>query len=805
VATISPAAATPDGARPSRGPGAGAYLVLALGLMFAIAGWRFAGGMVTRNAGLELKERTGEASRALEQHIRGHVDALLRLQGALESANEVTRSDFARYAQSGVLGGARSGFATLQFARHIPGQDRANFLASVRADRGLGDTGYPNFSIRPDGERPEYLVIDYLEPVQGAEELFGLDLLGDPSTRAAAERARDTGDVAASAPVLRKGSPTSDWRFSLYLPIYRMGAPRQTPVQRRMALTGLVGAEMRITDLLQPLLGAETFRHLHVLIRDIGPIGHGGTATNGVHAVALFDSRAAGEDMQGTGSTPEDIAIDVAGRRWIVTLLTRPSAATSAQVALPWAVLIGGVCVSLLLFGLAWSFSRSRDSAMALATRMTEDLRESEARARVVAEMLPIPMVVMDAEDGRILRINRRAGELFGITPLAAEGTPVQDYCENAGECKRMIARVRREGQVRDYEMRLKSASGEPVWVLLSAETTQYEGKPVLLMAMIDISERTKAEQALKTSEERFRLIAETVSDLIAVLDPEGHRLYNNPAYAHILGHTDRLVGTDSFEEIHPDDRERIRRLFFDTVASGQGHRAQYRFLLRDGVVRYIESQGNAILDEGGKVDRVVVISRDITEAKLAEEKIHHLAHHDALTGLPNRILLRDRLEQALAHGQRNNRQVGLLFLDLDGFKNINDTLGHETGDCLLQTLSERLVKCVRRVDTVARLGGDEFVVVLPAIKGPGDVEQVARKILEAVTAPAYIEDHTLEVTCSVGGTVYPHDGTDGTTLMKNADAAMYRAKELGRNRYQRFVARVESEAEVPSVTRLRS
>jgi len=772
--------------------------------LLSIAGWRFTARLVNGHESIELRERTAEASRALDEHMRSHVDALLRLQGALESLPEPTRGEFARHAQSSALSGTPSGFATLQFARHVSSGERAAFLSTVRGDPFLGDGGYPNFSIRPDGERPEYLVVEYIEPSQGASDLFGLDLLADPATRAAAERARDTGSTAASAPVQRKGTAGNDWRFSLYLPIYRSGMPRQTPVQRRMALRGLLGAEIRVSDLMQPLLGAESFKRVHAVIRDVGPIGHAGSVGS-LPAVVLFDSRAGGGEERLAGTLMEEVALDVGGRRWIVSLLTRPGTATSAQIALPWAVLIGGICVSLLLFGLAWSFSRSRDSAMALATRMTDDLRESEARARVVAEMLPIPMVVVGVEDGRIVRVNRRGGELFGITPLAAQGTPVQDYCESPAECKRMIARVRREGHVRDHEICLKSTSGEPVSVLLSAETTQYEGQPVMLMAMIDISERTRAELALKTSEERFRLIAESVSDLIAVLDLEGRRLYNNPAYVRILGNPAQLIGTDSFEEIHPDDRERVRRLFFDSVASGQGHRAQYRFLLRDGSVRYIESQGNAIRDDSGRIDRIVVISRDITEAKLAEEKIHHLAHHDALTGLPNRILLRDRLEQALAHGQRNNRQVGLLFLDLDGFKNINDTLGHEVGDEVLRTVSERLVRCVRRVDTVARLGGDEFVVVLPAIKGPGDVEQVARKILESVTAPAHVEEHSLEVTCSVGGTVYPHDGTDGSTLMKNADAAMYRAKELGRNRYQRFVARVETEVETPSVTRLRS
>jgi len=427
---------------------------------------------------------------------------------------------------------------------------------------------------------------------------------------------------------------------------------------------------------------------------------------------------------------------------------------------------------------------------------MTEGLRDSEARARIVGEMLPIPMLTARLEDGAVVSMNQRAVELFGVSAESAAGTPIGDFCVDSAMCKRLIAKIHRDDHVRDFELQLKSANASPIWVLLSARTIQHQGERVLLMALVDMSDRKRAEEALRASEQEFRLIAESSGDMIAVVDTAGQRLYNNPSYTRILGDPGDLAGSDSFQDIHPEDRDRIRRLLLDTVATGQGHRAQYRFLQRNGNVCYIESQGNAIRDETGKVSRLVVISRDITEHKLAEEKIRHLAHHDALTGLPNRVLLRDRLEQAIAQAQRNRTQMGVMLLDLDRFKTINDTFGHEAGDDALLAVAERLRASVRRVDTVARLGGDEFVVVLPSIRGAVDAEQVARKIIESMTEPLAIRDETVSVSVSIGVSICPADGTDTTALMKRADLAMYRAKQKGRNQYVQFSEKFDADGQ---------
>jgi diguanylate cyclase (GGDEF)-like protein/PAS domain S-box-containing protein len=284
-------------------------------------------------------------------------------------------------------------------------------------------------------------------------------------------------------------------------------------------------------------------------------------------------------------------------------------------------------------------------------------------------------------------------------------------------------------------------------------------------------------------SEEIFRTIFENVDDLIALLDTDGRRIYNSPSYRKIFNKAEIEVGSSSFNEIHPEDRERIKAVFRRTVETGIGERSEFRFLLKDGSIRHIESQGNVVHDASGKVSKVVVISRDVTERKKIEEKLRHLSYHDMLTGLPNRILFSDRLKQAIATARRDKLHIlSMMFIDLDDFKEINDNFGHVTGDIALKEVASRIQDCLRESDTAARMGGDEFVVLLPAIETPDDAMIVAKKISHALCQPIGLGNLGLTVTTSIGIAVYPEHGSEEETLLKNADAAMYHAKKSGRN-----------------------
>jgi len=306
-------------------------------------------------------------------------------------------------------------------------------------------------------------------------------------------------------------------------------------------------------------------------------------------------------------------------------------------------------------------------------------------------------------------------------------------------------------------------------------------------------TQRQEVEQELRANEEKFRLIAENVGDLIAMVDTQGRRIYSSPSYRLMFGDDATTPGADSFAQIHPEDREEVIRIFRETVATGVGRRAQFRFRVKDGTLRYIESQGNVIRTPNGETDKVVIVSRDVTERLNTEERLRHLAHHDALTGLPNRTLLLDRINQAIAQAQRLELHVAVLYIDLDNFKEVNDSLGHAAGDQLLREVARRLKGCIRQSDSVARQGGDEFIVLLQNLDRRADAEPMAKEILNALSHPLEIGSHTHRVTASVGISVYPEDGTNTEALLKNADMAMYHAKGAGKNEYRVFSAEMDA------------
>lgn len=328
-------------------------------------------------------------------------------------------------------------------------------------------------------------------------------------------------------------------------------------------------------------------------------------------------------------------------------------------------------------------------------------------------------------------------------------------------------------------------------------DVTQSESRIRLLYEVVEkqTAERKLVDQALVEQEEFFRMIAENVEDFIAVLDVNGKRLYNSPSYARLFGNSDSMKGTDSFAEIHPDDRNQVKRVFSESLQYGIGLRTAYRFLLADRSIRHMESSGGLIKNSLGQVVRVVVVSHDVTERKRVEQEITKLAFHDTLTQLPNRRLLDNRLELAIAASKRSGHYGAVLFLDLDNFKPLNDTHGHKAGDLLLIEVARRLIACVREVDTVARFGGDEFVVVLSELdrEETACIEQVgivAEKIRVALSEPywlTYNADGSTKminhqnVGSSIGAALL-NFSTSAESVLKRADKAMFKAKESGRN-----------------------
>lgn len=291
-------------------------------------------------------------------------------------------------------------------------------------------------------------------------------------------------------------------------------------------------------------------------------------------------------------------------------------------------------------------------------------------------------------------------------------------------------------------------------------------------------------EHRLHESHELFRAIVENVGDLVAVLDTEGRRVYNSPSYRPLFHERDIRRGSNSFAEIHPEDRERIRAIFRRTVETGIGECAEFRFVLKDGSIRFMESDGRAIRDADGKVSKVVVVSRDITEQKRLEAELREMAATDMLTGLPNRRHFLAQLEQECARVHRDaGYSASVLMIDIDHFKAVNDSRGHVAGDQVLRHLATVMRQELRRVDTLGRLGGEEFAIILPGA-ALADAELFANRLRSKVAeSVATHEGCALPVTISIGVSEIHAVDAGADDVLGRADRALYCAKEGGRNR----------------------
>jgi PAS domain S-box-containing protein len=301
-----------------------------------------------------------------------------------------------------------------------------------------------------------------------------------------------------------------------------------------------------------------------------------------------------------------------------------------------------------------------------------------------------------------------------------------------------------------------------------------------------------------------FEVITENAADMIAVVDCAGNRLYNSPSYQKVLGYSpEELRLTSSLEQVHPEDQARVVEVADRARISGRGERLEYRIRHKDGTWRILESIATAIQNEEGQTERLVIVNRDITERKRAEEALAHSALHDTLTNLPNRTLFLDRVRHAIALSQRHaTYKFAVLFIDLDDFRVFNDSMGHAAGDALLIQIARRLIVSIRSVDTIsrvgrtddastfvslARLGGDEFTILLEDIRDCGDAIRVAERIQERLTIPFIVEGEEVVITASIGIALCAASYIHPQELVRDAEIAMYRAKREGKARCQVF------------------
>ena len=339
------------------------------------------------------------------------------------------------------------------------------------------------------------------------------------------------------------------------------------------------------------------------------------------------------------------------------------------------------------------------------------------------------------------------------------------------------------------YERSVTLQGGKRWMLVRKSRITRSDGTRAVLSVFTDITERTAMEHALRASETRFRDFAAAASEFVWENDLEGRFTFVSSRVQSVWGYTEHeLIGRSPAEFAPPGEAARVREwLAHHQKPDGSFQDLEQRIVAKDGEVRWLLVNAVGLFDETGRRIGQRGAGRDITERKHAEARIAELATRDPLSGLPNRLLLNDRLQHALATARRRNDCVGLMFIDLDRFKHVNDSLGHEVGDDLLRAVARRFGGCLRESDTLARLGGDEFVVVLDGLSGADDARTIAEKILQCLSEPFPVGTHTLVTSASIGVSIFPTDAEDAATLMRHADTAMYHAKGMGRNAIQFF------------------
>ena len=432
--------------------------------------------------------------------------------------------------------------------------------------------------------------------------------------------------------------------------------------------------------------------------------------------------------------------------------------------------------------------------------KLTENaLRESEERYRLLVERMREGLAQADIE-GRLQFVNDRFCEMVGYSREELVGLPGERllaYPEDVA-VMREKTRLRLRHVADQYEVRIRRKDGMVIWLEIGgAPQVDGDGNVVGSIGVHnDVTERRLAEEALRESEARYRLMAENSTDMISRTSSHGILLYASDACRRLLGYEpSEIVGREFYDFIFEPDRDEVRHLAALIHETGPTTFA-YRVEKKDGSLVWFETTSRSVRDAvTGRIREIVGVSRDVTERKTVEEHIEYQAYHDALTGLPNRRLFRDRLTVALAHARRLKHPLAVMFLDLDRFKVVNDTLGHSIGDEFLKAVAIRLQAALREEDSVARMGGDEFTVLLADLKTSNDAAKIAQKVLDTVAQPLRIDGTELFLTTSIGIALFPSDGDSAEALLANADHAMYRAKDAGRNSYQMFTPAMNSRA----------
>ncbi|AZZ45594.1 hypothetical protein C1896_12255 [Pseudomonadaceae bacterium SI-3] len=763
---------------------------LLVGLAITFASYQSVRSKEAEAARLRFDRIVSDTARDIGEAMKQYERLLQAASSHLYSRGGIERGDWKKFAEHLQLQDRYPGLLGLGYTPAIPGNYLEQHIQAIRAE------GFPSYTVIPSGVRDLHTPVAYLEPFSGRNlKAFGFDMYSEEVRRAAMETARDGGAAALSGKVwlVQEGENPQPGTI-MFQPIYRDDSAPLTVEVRRAALQGFVYSAFRMPDLMHAALGNRV-GNMALQLFD------GDSAAQGA---LLYERRidVLSDIPSYKPAFDEDILIVVGQRTWKLRLVTLPAFDVAMPASRSPTILGAGIVLSILLSALLSSALTMRARAQALADHMTIALKDSEAATRSIVESAAEGIVVTDCNpEMAIQTCNEAAERMFGWLGLSRLNQPFMHLLSFDEMQKKLLADLR-SGQRASarFDIYRPDSGGEVVELSLSATVSVRSGIRSVIIIVADLTDLHAAQrQALQASLQSQSIILHSPFAIMST-DLAGIVTAVNPAGVQLVGYAESDLVRTSILQLHDpiELSERCAKLseelgqlkspadlILNEPLRDEGKEAEWTYVHQSGKRIPICVKVSVIRNADSQATGLVYMAYDITERKRTEDQIRHLALHDPLTGLPNRNLMHDRMNMAINRAMRNNQRVGVMLLDLDHFKQINDQHGHQIGDEVLKAAAQRISGAVRQIDTVIRTGGDEFVVVLGELSRDEDVQRIAESIIEAMRAELVLPGLHLNLSTSIGIAIYPYHGLDLDSLLHVADQSMYEAKRNGRNTFK--------------------
>lgn len=702
----------------------------------------------------------------MEKQIQRYENALFGGVAYYHGSTYIGRQEWHNYIEALQLKKNYPGVQGIGFAVMLKPEELVPFVEKIRKK------DYTSFTLKPPGKREQYSMILYLGPMDKRNiEAIGYDMFSNPIRRKAMERARDTGltSISGKVTLVQEIDDNQQAGFLMYLPVYKTIKEPKTLQARRDSLIGFVYSPFRMDDLMRVV-------DLATKEED--------TIKDEMLEFEIYDSKHFTKEHllyqsdKSFSYTPKNFQIEkfkIGGQYWYIHFSSTPKFDAQLTSTYPLILTIGGLLVYFFLLFIIIALFNNRKELK----EKTKELGSKSVWLNMLLESSIDGIHLMDL-DGNLTDFSPSFLEMLGYDKEEARHLNMKDW-----DIKFSPDDIQEHLQsLHDTPLTIETIHRRKDNTLLNVEITTksiiLDGKYYIYASSRDISQRKKNENELQ----KLSQAIEQSPNSIVITNLEGDIEYVNTAFTKTTGYSNEEAIGENARLLQSGKTPRITyETMWKQLIQGKNWNGEFINRRKDQT-EYIEAiKTSPIFNSDGEITHYMAINEDITEQKKNEERIYRLANFDVLTSLPNRHRLEEQTAYAISLAKRQHGKLALLFLDIDHFKNINDSLGHSIGDFLLIELSKRFRSVLRKEDMVSRLGGDEFIFMLPNtdIKG---VTYVARKLLMIISKPIIIQQNELIVTASIGIALYPADGTNYESLSKNADAAMYRAKQEGRNHF---------------------